>query len=322
LNDAMFLNSDMSSVSECTEASFDTKSLPPTDYDASEAQLLAYSSASTPYFQGATGHTNSSDQTSLSELSRAPNSPEAPFSNPQGFAAPLAYAFGPESKHHRRESNCPADEFDESYPWSHGSIAPHDLSSAGVTHMSAIFNALPATPPHSEGTEIPASSTCTQPGYTSYISSDDGMFVDSADASLSVQPFTLGEPYYPLTPPLTEQDPNRLVCRALLLQALQFHHQGSNELSMDRTIRQSKQPQRPLLSAAGPQRSEKGEPEVYAVPADTHNQKYKESPESRSPRDHPYYSLPTQGDGKYHCPFATGDKACSHTPTTQKCAYQ
>jgi hypothetical protein len=212
LNDTMFLNSDMSSVSECTEASFDTKSLPPTDYDTSEAQLLAYSSASTPYFQGTTGHTHSSDQTSLSELSRAPNSPEAPFSNPQGFAAPLAYSFDPESKHPRRESNCPADEFDESYPWSHGSIAPHDLSSAGVTHMSAIFNALPATPPHSEGAEISASSACTQPGFPSYIPSDDGMFVDGADASISVQPFTLGEPYYPLTPPLTEQDPNRLVC--------------------------------------------------------------------------------------------------------------
>jgi hypothetical protein len=67
----MFLNFDMRSVSvsECTEAFFDTQSSPPTDYDASEAQLLAYSSASTPYFQGAAGHTDASDQTSLVELS-------------------------------------------------------------------------------------------------------------------------------------------------------------------------------------------------------------------------------------------------------------
>jgi hypothetical protein len=32
--------------------------------------------------------------------------------------------------------------------------------------------------------------------------------------------------------------------------------------------------------------------------------------------------MPTQSDGKYYCPFAVGDKACNHQPTTQKCAYQ
>ncbi|KAJ5884792.1 hypothetical protein N7495_009302 [Penicillium taxi] len=49
--------------------------------------------------------------------------------------------------------------------------------------------------------------------------------------------------------------------------------------------------------------------------------KSKDGAEARNPREHHYYSLSTHSDGKYYCPYANGEKPCSHPPTTQKCAY-
>lgn len=98
--------------------------------------------------------------------------------------------------------------------------------------------------------------------------------------------------FHPLSPPLNDHDPNR-------------------------TIRPTKQSQRPLLSPSVTRPTRKTDPEAYAMPI----AEAKEKTEIRTPRDHPYYSLPTQSDGKYYCPFATGENPCNHTPTTQKCAY-
>lgn len=54
---------------------------------------------------------------------------------------------------------------------------------------------------------------------------------------------------------------------------------------------------------------------------DIHRQKSHDGSKLQNPRDHPYYALPTQNDGKYYCPFARREKPCNHPPTTQKCAY-
>ncbi|KAE8557044.1 hypothetical protein EYB25_001750 [Talaromyces marneffei] len=102
--------------------------------------------------------------------------------------------------------------------------------------------------------------------------------------------------FHPLSPPLNDQDPNR-------------------------TIRPTKQSQRPLLSASTSRPARKSDPEAYALPIGESVRGAKEKTEVRTPRDHPYYSLSTQSDGKYYCPFATGENPCNHTPTTQKCAY-
>ncbi|EED19672.1 C2H2 finger domain protein, putative [Talaromyces stipitatus ATCC 10500] len=102
--------------------------------------------------------------------------------------------------------------------------------------------------------------------------------------------------FHPLSPPLNDQDPNR-------------------------TIRPTKQSQRPLLSATTSRPARKSDPEAYALPMGESVRGTSDKTEVRTPRDHPYYSLSTQADGKYYCPFATGENPCSHAPTTQKCAY-
>lgn len=44
--------------------------------------------------------------------------------------------------------------------------------------------------------------------------------------------------------------------------------------------------------------------------------------ESYSPQKQPYYSMSLQNDGKYYCPFNTGDNPCNHPPTTQQSVYR
>lgn len=78
--------------------------------------------------------------------------------------------------------------------------------------MSNIFNTLPASPPHTEGgSEARGTSSGSQTAYqSSFVPSEDAMFDSLPDsASLSNQNFSLGEPYYPLTPPLCDQDQSR-----------------------------------------------------------------------------------------------------------------
>lgn len=183
---------------------------------------------------------------------------------------------------------------------------------------SHIFHPVPVSPPLTEASnDMSVTSSCSNSGY-SFHGHDDAFFGDLTTTTIGGQTISLGDPLFPLTPPLSEQDPNRLDIYSYL---------AANEVltrSLLRTIRPSKQAQRPLLSAATSRNQRKSDPEFYASLSvrEPLRQRSKDGSEIRAPRDHPYYSLPTQADGKYYCPFATGEKPCNHPPTTQKCAYQ
>ncbi|KAH8694974.1 putative C2H2 finger domain protein [Talaromyces proteolyticus] len=173
---------------------------------------------------------------------------------------------------------------------------PLDTSNYGGAAFDQITNALsaPVSPPLTESSHISVTSACSQPAYP-FRNQDETLM---GDATVCGQNISLGEPFLPLTPPLNEQDPNR-------------------------TIRPSKQAQRHLLSTTTTRPARKSDPEAYvSLPIGEPARRTKEDSESRAtPRDHPFYSLPTRNDGKYYCPFASGENPCTHTPTTQKCAY-
>lgn len=325
----------MSSTSEATEESFDTRSISAAEFDVSDPSILPFSSFSPPLFSRNAG---SMDQTipelSHADLADSHNSPQLCFSDPQGyptFPSLLGFPYDTES------SRLPTMQSCDSKPTMMGlnaqtmtdseALAGQDswgnsstgLPNASLDHHGNQFARLPATPPLSEASQdIPITTPCPQ----SYSVYREAAFVETT--TLPSQTFSIGEPFYPLTPPLSEQDPNRYVNQRGLGFHTWFKRSDRKILTNcldNRTIRPVKQPQRPLLSAATVQPSGKTEPELFSLPVAL-GPRFKEGSESRSPRDHPFYAMPTRSDGKYHCPFSTGEKACAHTPTTQKCAYQ
>ncbi|KKK20841.1 hypothetical protein P175DRAFT_0189157 [Aspergillus ochraceoroseus IBT 24754] len=162
-----------------------------------------------------------------------------------------------------------------------------------------VFQPIPVSPPLTEASnDISVTSSCSHSGYPSFMSHEDAMLKDITATPVGPHGINLGDPIFPLTPPLNEQDPNR-------------------------TIRPSKSARRPTLQTSPFQSQVKQDPEFFPpLPVkEPLRPRSKEGAELRNPRDHPYYSLPTHNDGKYYCPYATGDKPCNHPPTTQKCAY-
>ncbi|KAJ5161305.1 hypothetical protein N7492_006697 [Penicillium capsulatum] len=157
---------------------------------------------------------------------------------------------------------------------------------------SGLFQSVPVSPPLTEASNDISVTSCSHPGFPSYLAPDDTILGDFASMS-SQHGINPTEPLFPnATPsPLSEKDPNR-------------------------TIRPSKQARRGALPTA--QQQVKTEQEYFPLTA---RQRSKDGVDSRNPREHHYYSLPTHNDGKYYCPFAAGEKPCSHPPTTQKCAY-
>ncbi|OJJ44365.1 hypothetical protein ASPZODRAFT_71752 [Penicilliopsis zonata CBS 506.65] len=172
-----------------------------------------------------------------------------------------------------------------------------NYSGSPLEQLSNAFQTAPVSPPLTEASnDVSVTSSCPHSGYPSYMPHDGVMLRDVTTTPICGQGLNLGDPMFPLTPPLSEQDPNR-------------------------TIRPTKQARRPALSGAASQSQSKSEQDIFLPAAEPLRQRSKEGAELRNPRDHPYYSLPTQSDGKYYCPFASGDKPCNHPPTTQKCAY-
>ncbi|KMU75860.1 hypothetical protein CISG_05257 [Coccidioides immitis RMSCC 3703] len=256
-NDAVLLSSDISSTSEATEESFDTRSIQAGDYDDADGSM----DQSLSEFGQLSGISSSQD-----------SSPQLCFRNPQGYQDfnALGFSFDNDAMHHATGMNdvkpmglsvapqrmVKSETFGQ-VPWD--SISGDINAASNVTLSGSRINRLPATPPLTEASQdMSVTSACTQT-YT-FPNQDGSQFVDLSDtSSLSNQNFSIGAPFHPLTPPLTELDPNR-------------------------TIRPQKQSHRPILSAAITCASDKD-------------------------------------DGKYHCPYATGDNPCKHTPTTQKCTY-
>jgi hypothetical protein len=198
------------------------------------------------------------------------------------------------------------------------SLDTSNFAEAAFDQVSHSLSA-PVSPPLTESGHISVTSACSQAAYP-FHNHDETLM---GDTTVCGQNISLGDPFLPLTPPLNEQDPNRFVCN---LGNFPESVEYSDVLTCPRTIRPSKQAQRPLLSASASRTARKSDPEAYntSLPMGGEtSRRSKDDGEMRTtPRDHPFYSLPTQGDGKYYCPFATGENACNHTPTTQKCAYQ
>ncbi|KAJ5965768.1 hypothetical protein N7481_012482 [Penicillium waksmanii] len=160
---------------------------------------------------------------------------------------------------------------------------------------SSIFQTVPVSPPLTEASnDLSVTSSCSHPGFPSYLAPDDTLIGDYITSPMAAHGINPAEPLFPT--PLSEKDPNR-------------------------TMRPSKPARRGTLPN-GSQPQVKQESELFPPLREPTRQRSKEGSESRSPREHPYYSMPTQSDGKYYCPFASGDKPCNHPATTQKCAYQ
>ncbi|KAJ5623431.1 hypothetical protein N7490_012036 [Penicillium lividum] len=163
---------------------------------------------------------------------------------------------------------------------------------------SSLFQTIPVSPPLTEASnDIPITSSCSHPGFPSFMTHDDTLLGDYTSASpIANHGLNPTEPLFPNTN-LNEKDPGR-------------------------TIRATKQSRRAALPGAS-QPNIKTEPDFFPpLPMrEPARQRSKDGAEARNPREHHYYSLPTHTDGKYYCPFANGDKPCNHPPTTQKCAY-
>ncbi|KAJ5930091.1 hypothetical protein N7466_005584 [Penicillium verhagenii] len=164
---------------------------------------------------------------------------------------------------------------------------------------SGLFHGVPVSPPLTEAsTDIPITSSCSHPGFPSFMTHDDALLGDYTSTSpIGNHGLNPTEPLFPNTT-ISEKD-------------------------AERTIRPTKQSRRSALPGVS-QPNIKLESDFFPpLPMrEPARQRSKDGAESRNPREHHFYSLPTHSDGKYYCPFANGDKPCNHPPTTQKCAYQ
>ncbi|KAJ5106049.1 hypothetical protein NUU61_003396 [Penicillium alfredii] len=160
---------------------------------------------------------------------------------------------------------------------------------------SGLFQSVPVSPPLTEASNDVSVTSCSHPGFPSFLAHDDTLIGDFT-SPIGTQGINPSDPLFP-SASLNEGDPNR-------------------------TIRPSKPSRRAALPATS-QPQGKTDPDFFPpLPARESRHKSKDSSEVRNPREHHFYSMPTHSDGKYYCPFASGDKPCSHPPTTQKCAYQ
>lgn len=84
----------------------------------------------------------------------------------------------------------------------------HRSSLDGIS--SSLFNHVPVSPPLTEASnDFSISSSCSQSGYPAFMSNDDAMLKDiTATPSLSNHGINLGDPIFPVSPPLNE-DMNR-----------------------------------------------------------------------------------------------------------------
>ncbi|KAL4809934.1 hypothetical protein BDV18DRAFT_156308 [Aspergillus unguis] len=180
------------------------------------------------------------------------------------------------------------------------SIVSDNRYSSSMDHFTGnVLQQTPVSPPLTEASnDFSVTSSCSHSGYPAFMTHEDAMLKDITATPAGAQGINLGDPLFPLTPPLHEQDPNR-------------------------TVRPTKSARRPAMQLSPSQPQVKQDPEFFPpLPVkEPLRSRSKEGSESRNPRDHPFYSMPTHNDGKYYCPFANGDKPCNHPPTTQKCAY-
>ncbi|EER38639.1 C2H2 finger domain-containing protein [Histoplasma capsulatum H143] len=311
-----YLSSNSSTTSDATDESFETGSMPVTEPDITNSQEFTFTSYSHPVISGhissldhPTSYSSLSDVHDLSDATDSGNSPHLAFSSSQGYQPSLSSVFCftfdnassqpndshgcdlEDTKQMRLESQdiARSEMFGDARSYDHMSMDTDGFSLGGANQVPDIFHHGPITPPLTEGSsDASVSSSCSQDSYAPFSGHDDPMFTD-IPTSVSPQPFNLRDPLCRFT--TQEQDFNR----------------------------PSKHTQRPLLSAAEPQKR-KEDQKIYSHYIGQ-NPSFKDAQETRNPRDHDYYSPATQADGKYHCPFENDEKPCSHPPTTQKCGY-
>ncbi|PGH34539.1 hypothetical protein GX50_02622 [[Emmonsia] crescens] len=315
-NQWTYMSSSSSTASDTTDESFETGSMPVSEPDITNSQDFTFASYSHPVMSGhvssldhPASYSSLSDVHNMHDATDSGNSPHLAFSHSQGYQPSLSSVFFPfdnagsqpngangcdpeDTKQLRLESQEieKSEMFTGASPYDHLPMDTDVFSVGGTNQVPDLFSHGPITPPLTDGTnDASVSSACSQASYAPFSGQDDSMFTDMP-SSISPQRFNLRDPLCRFTPP-SEPDFNRA----------------------------SKQNQRPLLSAAG-SRAQKEEQEIYSLPTGQ-SPSFKDGQETRSPRDHHYYSLPTQADGKYHCPFENDEKPCAHAPTTQKCGY-
>ncbi|CDM28297.1 unnamed protein product [Penicillium roqueforti FM164] len=173
----------------------------------------------------------------------------------------------------------------------------HDTHYPGTTmeYASGLYQTAPVSPPLTDASN---DISCSHAGYSSFMAPDDALLGDFTTSPIgTTHGLNPAEPLFPSSS-INDRDPHR-------------------------TIRPSKPSRRSALSSVSQQQI-KTEPDFFpTLPVrEPARPRSKEGVEARNPREHQYYSMSTHSDGKYYCPFATGEKPCSHPPTTQKCAYQ
>lgn len=233
-NDAMFAYSDVSSASESTDESLDARSMSATDFDLNpDSQLLPYVPYSQPLFSGSTGHATAIDQSAFSDLTHIQdisgncNSPQLAFSNSQGYQNLTAAMGFPnnETSHLAGNAVCDADQSgrlsfssntqglektENMGPWAQSTMRNDDSTPNKIVQMPSLYHHLPITPPLTDNHDISVTSACSPSDYSQFTSQNDSPMAEIDEpACLPAQTFNIGEPFYPLTPPVSEQDPHR-----------------------------------------------------------------------------------------------------------------
>lgn len=182
---------------------------------------------------------------------------------------------------------------------------------------SGIFQPVPVSPPLTEASnDVCVTSSCSHPGFSSFLAPQDTLLGEFTASPIGNQGINPADPLFPS--PLSENDANRYISDCITSRISQW----CLTFAQYRTIRPTKQSRRGAIPVS--QSQVKTEPDLFPpLPVkEPVRQRSKDGSETRNPREHHYYSLPTHSDGKYYCPFASGEKPCNHPPTTQKCAYQ
>jgi hypothetical protein len=93
------------------------------------------------------------------------------------------------------------------------SIASDNRYNQSMDHFAGVFHPMPVSPPLTEAShDLSVTSSCSHSGYPAFMSHEDAMLKDittTTTTPVGPQGINLGDPIFPLTPPLNEQDPNR-----------------------------------------------------------------------------------------------------------------
>lgn len=230
LDEPGLMSSGSSCTSESTEESFDVNSMSKADTDIQDPQLYPYSPLSHTLLPSSSGQNHVMDHSGnyhsephVPHTADAGNSPQLAYNNPQAFQnilfsipdndgcqpnrTPQQHAEDAQSIVFNPHEMDDTEMFTASTAWENLAMGNDDFSS-GTSNLSSMFNQVPVTPPLTEpGNDA---SVTSHMGYPQFARSEDSALVDLSP-SLPAQGLSLGDPFFPVSPALSGQDPNRLV---------------------------------------------------------------------------------------------------------------